>query len=94
MNFGPNDDPYEEPLGAQIARAECPAPLAPLPDLQWWGYLHANGTRQLKRWFGDHADYTTDCEGNDFVIAVVRPFSAPTYEEAAAYLEEQLHPKH
>ncbi len=24
---------------------------------------HQNGTIQVKRWFGDHKDYTTDCEG-------------------------------
>lgn len=48
----------------------------------WWGYLHQNGTVQVKRWFGDHQDYTTDCHGNPFVIKVVKPFEAPTYEEA------------
>jgi len=43
---------------------------------QWWGYLHSNGTIQTKRWFGNHKDYTDDCEGNDFVLEVVRPFTA------------------
>lgn len=36
----------------------------------WWGYLHQNGSIQLKRWFGDHKDYTEDCEGNDFFLKV------------------------
>jgi hypothetical protein len=49
---------------------------------QWWAYLHSNGTVQLKRWFGDVQDYTTDCEGNDFVQRVVKPFEAATQEEA------------
>jgi len=48
----------------------------------WWGYLHANGSIQLKRWLGDHAEYTTDCEGNPFVKKVVEPFEANTREEA------------
>lgn len=48
----------------------------------WWGYLHQNGTPQVKRWLGDVADYTTDCYGNPFVLFVVRPFEAATYEEA------------
>lgn len=47
------------------------------PKLMWWGYLHQNGSIQLKRWLGDHKDYTTDCEGNEFVITVVKPFEAP-----------------
>lgn len=53
-----------------------------MKSLQWWAYLHANGTVQLKRWFGDVKDYTDDCEGNDFVQRVVPPFSADTREEA------------
>lgn len=44
----------------------------------------------LKRWFGDHKDYTDDCEGNDFVTKVVRPFAADTREEAIAILRERL----
>ena len=59
-------------------------------DLMWWGYLHQNGTIQVKRWFGDHKDYTDDCEGNDFVTEVVRPFAADTREEAIAILRERL----
>ena len=47
-------------------------------DIMWWGYLHQNGTVQVKRWFGDHKDYTEDCEGNDFVQHVVPPFYAST----------------
>lgn len=23
----------------------------------YWGYLHQNGTIQVKRWLGDHKDY-------------------------------------
>lgn len=48
----------------------------------WWGYLHQNGSIQVKRWFGDHKDYTDDCEGNEFVQRVVRPFEAATREQA------------
>jgi len=53
-----------------------------MSDIMWWGYLHQNGTVQVKRWHGDHADYTTDCYGNDFVQQVVQPFEASTYNEA------------
>jgi hypothetical protein len=56
----------------------------------WWGYLHSNGKIQVKRWFGDHKDYTDDCEGNDFVQEVVRPFEAETWEEAEKFITKQL----
>lgn len=60
--------------------------------LMWWGYLHQNGTLQLKRWWGDHADYTTDCEGNDFVEAVKPPFEADSREEAMDILRATFTP--
>jgi hypothetical protein len=59
-------------------------------NIEWWGYLHQNGSPQLKRWFGDHKDYTEDCEGNDFVLQVVRPFAADSQEEAMSILKSRL----
>lgn len=56
----------------------------------WWGYLHQNGTIQTKRWFGDHEDYTGDCEGNPFVERVVKPFHASSKEEADQYIVKSL----
>lgn len=58
--------------------------------IMWWGYLHQNGSVQIKRWFGDHKDYTEDCEGNDFVQQVVRPFEADSREQAEKIIMEQL----
>ena len=55
----------------------------------WWGYLHSNGTIQVKRWFGDHKDYTDDCEGNDFVVQVIRPFVADSHEAAGKIIAER-----
>lgn len=63
-----------------------------MTDLMWWGYLHVNGTLQVKRWFGDHKDYTDDCEGNDFVQRVVPPFKAASYIEALNIIQEKLRP--
>jgi hypothetical protein len=51
-------------------------------DIMWWAYMHSNGTLQLKRWFGDHKDYTEDCYDNPFVLQVMSPFSADSREEA------------
>ena len=58
--------------------------------VMWWGYLHQNGTLQLKRWFGDHADYTSDCHGNDFVQRVVKPYHAENREAAMQILKTEL----
>jgi hypothetical protein len=58
--------------------------------ISWWGYLHSNGTIQVKRWFGDVKDYTDDCEGNDFVQQVVPPFQADTREEAVVIIRARL----
>ena len=56
----------------------------------YWGYLHSNGTIQVKRWLGDHADYTSDCFGNPFVLKVVRPFIAPNDTLARDFIELEL----
>ena len=62
-------------------------------DQMWWAYLHANGTVPLKRWFGDHRDYTTDCEGNPNVQRVVEPFKAQTRAAAIIIAYEALWPR-
>ena len=59
-------------------------------DLMWWGYLHSNGEPQIKRWLGDHKDYTEDCYNNPFVLKVVPPFKADTREEAEKIIKEEL----
>ena len=56
----------------------------------WWGYLHENGTLQLKPWWGDHEDYTTDCDNNPFVLRVAPPFEANTREEAMEILKTKI----
>ena len=61
-----------------------------MSEIMWWGYLHQNDTIQVKRWFGDHKDYTEDCDGNDFVQRVVPPFAAASREEAVKILQERL----
>ncbi len=59
----------------------------------WWGYLHENGSIQVKRWFGDHKDYTDDCEGNPFVLEVVRPFEAESHDKAHEIIANRLNLK-
>ena len=59
-------------------------------DIMWWGYLHQNGTIQVKRWWGDRKDYTEDCVGNDFVVEVVEPFAALTRQEATDHIAGRI----
>jgi hypothetical protein len=59
-------------------------------ELMWWAYLHLNGTIQLKRWLGDHRDYTDDCVGNPFVLKVVKPFEARSRDHAMEIATEEL----
>jgi len=61
-----------------------------MSDIKWWGYLHTNGTIQVKRWFGDYKDYQDDCYGNPFVEKVVKPFIAESREEATKIIAQQL----
>jgi len=58
--------------------------------IMWWGYLHQNGTAQLKRWFGDPRDYTEDCFNNPFIQEVVEPFEAPDRQTAYKILKDAL----
>jgi hypothetical protein len=61
-----------------------------LSNNMWWGYLHSNGTIQVKRWFGDHKDYTDDCYNNDFVSLILSPFKANTRKDAVKHIEKVL----
>jgi hypothetical protein len=61
-----------------------------MSDLMYWGYLHSNGSIQVKRWFGDHKDYTDDCKDNPFVLHVVPPFHADTREDAMVIVESRV----
>ena len=58
----------------------------------WWAYIHSNGSLLIKRWFGDHKDYTDDCHNNPFVEFVVPPFESETREKARTKAFELLPP--
>jgi hypothetical protein len=61
-----------------------------LSEKWWWGYLHNDGSIQVKRWFGDEGDYTTYCEGNDFVVKIIYPFKSASREEALDKISKDL----
>ena len=56
----------------------------------YWAYLHKNGSIILKRWFGDHKDFQDDCDNNPFVLLVVHPYEASSYEEALDIANKKL----
>lgn len=57
-------------------------------DILWWGYLHDNGSIQVKRFFSE--DDLDDALDSPFVARVVRPFSAKSREDAIAKMEDIL----
>lgn len=46
----------------------------------WWGYRHANGSYQVKRYFDDRD--LEDAHESPFVERVVQPFRAESREQA------------
>lgn len=59
-----------------------------MAELQWWGYLHVNGTVQVKRYFDERA--IEDALASDFVIRVVWPFVAENRDDALRIIGERL----
>ena len=54
---------------------------------KWWGYRHANGNLQVKRYF-DERDIE-DAVDSDFCVSIIYPFDATDRDEALkiAYLK-------
>jgi hypothetical protein len=57
-------------------------------QLDWWGYLHTDGSIHPKRYFGDQRDIQ-DAEDSDFVDIVWGPFKAMDREAAMAELQQR-----
>ena len=55
---------------------------------KWWGYVHVNGTIQVKRYF-DERDID-DARCSDFCIMVFPPFEADSREEAIHHIKSKL----
>jgi len=54
----------------------------------WWGYLHSEGTLQVKRYFGPMD--IQEANESPFCQIVVGPFNAKDREEAIKILKSQL----
>ena len=58
-----------------------------MEGMQWWGYLHSNGTIQVKRYY---TGYRQDCDESDFVVTYTNPFTANTRADALEIVMEKL----
>ena len=56
--------------------------------MKWWGYLHINGTVQVKRFF--RITDLDDARESDFVLAVTWVFDATDRNDALRQAEEIL----
>lgn len=57
-------------------------------DLQWWGYLHTNGSLQVKRFFSQQ-DLDEAWE-SPFVVSVAGPWHCDGREQALAKLDREV----
>ena len=55
---------------------------------KWYGYLHTNGSIQVKRYL-DSRDLQ-DCDESDFVVSYTQPFMAIDREEAISIAAGKL----
>ena len=58
--------------------------------LEWWGYLHINGSIQAKRAFNDLAGDMAEARSSDFVVRTYGPVNATSREQAIAILKAHL----
>lgn len=54
--------------------------------MKWWGYVHVNGSLQVKRYF-DHRDIS-EAQESPFVSRAFGPWECGNREEALARLRE------
>ena len=59
-------------------------------EVQWWGYLHENGTIQAKRGFFDIIGDIREAKSSPFVIKTYGPFVAEDRKDALEILAENL----
>jgi len=55
---------------------------------QWWGYLHKNGSLQVKR-CGSRLE-SHEAYGSPFILIVCGPWPADSHEEAIECLKREL----
>jgi len=56
--------------------------------LEWWGYLHTDGSYQAKRYFGEQD--LKEARESDFVKSIVPPFLAKDLDDALWQIKEKF----
>jgi len=59
-----------------------------MEGLKWWGYLHTEGTIQVKRYFGPLD--IKEAKESSFVARICYPFVAYSREEAVERVKKAL----
>ena len=55
---------------------------------KWFGYVHVNGSKHVKRWFS--IDDTNEANDSPFIESVHGPWECLNREEALAFLEADI----
>ena len=58
--------------------------------IKWWGYLHANGSIQVKRFFSQQDIDEANDTRNHCVQRVLGPFDADNREDAKMIVQKAL----
>ena len=61
-------------------------------QLQWWGYVHQNGSLQLKRYFSPLD--IQEAKESPFVLEVFGPWEADNREKATEKLRSDILERH
>ena len=54
----------------------------------WWGYIHKNGSIQVKRYLDKGCLY--DAQESQFVLYIITPFEAECREHSITYIKLKL----
>lgn len=60
--------------------------MANNPGIQWWGYVHMDGSLHVKRYFSELD--IEEAEGSPFVLSAHGPWTVDSREEALKKLQE------
>jgi hypothetical protein len=60
-----------------------------MKEILWWGYIHENGSIQVKRYLDDYYSIE-DARGSPYVKEVYVPFEAKDREDAIDIIKKMM----
>ena len=72
-------------MGLNVATVDMILMIENMVKNLWWGYIHINGSVQVKRYF--NPDDLKEARESDFTEIVQGPFAAATREDALKKLD-------